>query len=107
VQVNGSRVLGLRYNENDNKLYGFKDDNTIVKLDPVTGDAENCMTIPYLVNYEFGGVMLDPCNNQYIISSEHYTGPFFIVCDLNNNTFHETRLSYHYKGLAARKNTLL
>jgi hypothetical protein len=67
-------ILGLRYNTNDNMLYGIRQ-NTMgytfdfIKVSPASGTVSTIAPMPVSVNPEFYSACIDPCANHYIIST--------------------------------------
>ncbi len=69
------RIMGLRFNKNDNMLYAITENLTstpytfdFVKI-TTSGSFSVLSTIPFQVNNEFYSTAFNPCDNRYIVSS--------------------------------------
>lgn len=81
------RIMGLRFNKNDNMLYAITENLTstpytsdFVKI-TTSGSFSVLSSIPFQVNNEFYSTAFNPCDNRYIVSS--LTGSGWTICTLH------------------------
>jgi hypothetical protein len=69
------RIMGLRFNKNDNMLYAIAEDTPttstdyFVKIAPSSGSMTVLSTLSFAVNNELYTAALDACTNRYILST--------------------------------------
>ncbi len=69
------RIMGLRFNKNDNMLYAIVDNITSTPLTfdfvkiTTSGSFSVLSTLPFQVNNEFYSTAFNPCENRYILST--------------------------------------
>ena len=102
----GINLLELRFNKNDNMLYGLQlNADTVtysfIKVNPAAGTISTVVNLGAIVNADVYSATLDPCANRYIISTTTNNIHSFILYQVDMSgaiVQHDTTTTF-YQGL--------
>jgi hypothetical protein len=111
------RVMGLRYNRNNNMLYATTENHpattgpytySFVQISPASSTMTTLATLPFDVNNEFYTCGLDACSDRYVLSTISAWGWGYITNTLTQIdmsgavVLHDTTAGL-YQGMAIRQ----
>jgi hypothetical protein len=103
----GWTIFGLRFNPNDNMLYGIRNNSpatgyNLIKVNPSASTITDIALIASGINEDFYSTTLDPCSNRYLIStltgsgwSTHILGQL----DMSGTVLQSDVIPYSYMGM--------
>ncbi len=98
-------ILGMRYNENDNRLYairmkfvGTTPIYDLITIDPSSGTISSLTTLA-VCNPEFFSACINPCTNRYIFSTMGATGAILDQYSITGSLLQHDTLSAPFMGL--------
>jgi len=95
TSISDGDIIGLQFNKTDNMLYAIKEDTTggqqFIRIDPGSGAITAIATVSG-INNEFYSTAIDPCSNQYLVTSMIDTGTstFGSLTSTGTVTLHDT-----------------
>ncbi|GAA4462145.1 hypothetical protein GCM10023093_08170 [Nemorincola caseinilytica] len=106
LQGGWGTIMGLRYNVNDSKLYYLKINGSpgavVYREDPATKAQTMVATLQGYIDHEYFSAALDPCRNEYVLSTRTGVGwssQMYVRINLASGLVYKNAIPALYTGL--------